>query len=41
MKRKTQSMDIDMIKAIGLGDRLDRKTKGYRREWPEQVDRQQ
>ena len=39
---KTDSLDIEITKAIGLGDGLDRKrdTEGrYRREWPEQVDK--
>lgn len=28
MRRKTDFMDIEMIKVIGLGDRLDRKSEG-------------
>lgn len=28
MKRKTDFMDIEMTKVIGLGDRLDRKSEG-------------
>lgn len=39
MKRKTDSTDTEMTKTIGLGDRLDRRSEGYRREWPELVNK--
>lgn len=33
MKRKADSIDMEIIKATGLGDTLDKKSEGYRREY--------
>lgn len=38
MKRKTDSVDIEMIKAISVGDTLKERERD-RKEWPEQVDK--
>lgn len=33
MKRKVDFIDMEIIKVIGFGDILDKKSEGYRREY--------